>query len=322
MPEKDAGIKRDSRGATTGRLHSHTNVKKNESTTEKTLTVLTLALIICMTIIPVTVEAKKPKETPKEQVKHNSKDSSKPIPRNGFIVKKNLGNQVTLYREYIPLNIEELAESYPIDPSMIEQLPDGLYYSVNVYAYETKDSVILIDAGHELLAKKLYAEIKSENKRKPITVLLTHGHADHAGGGSYLQKHGATIYVHSYDQQMVLDGYESPLAPDAFKYTGYQATPYPSEFIDGFSIIPTPGHTMGSVSILYQKTGMLFTGDLTITMFEETSQNDFTSELVLYTLLSRPSELLEIQESSLNYLNSSLQTYSGIYPGHNGPYKG
>jgi len=95
-----------------------------------------------------------------------------------------------------------------------------------------------------------------------------------------------------------------------------------SNFIGGFSIIPTPGHTMGSVSILYQKNGILYSGDLTITMFEETSQNDFTSELVLYTLLSRPSELLEIQESSLNYLNSSLQTYSGIYPGHNGPYKG
>ena len=278
-----------------------------------------------MTIIPVTVEAKKPKETPKEQVKHNSKDSSKPIPRNGFIVKKNLGNQVTLYREYIPLNIEELAESYPIDPSMIEQLPDGLYYSVNVYAYETKDSVILIDAGHELLAKKLYAEIKSENKRKPITVLLTHGHADHAGGGSYLQKHGTTIFVHGGDIEMVQNGYESEYSPEDFQYTGYSATPYPMDMTPinfmGFEITYTPGHTGGSVSLYWPETGAMFTGDLTIALedYRETPIN-FTPELTYFTLLSHASypESLYAQMYSINTIQS--MGYTTMYPGHYGPY--
>jgi glyoxylase-like metal-dependent hydrolase (beta-lactamase superfamily II) len=81
-----------------------------------------------------------------------------------------------------------------------------------------------------------------------------------------------------------------------------------SNFIGGFSIIPTPGHTRGSVSMLYQKNGILYSGDLTITLFEETSPNDFTSELVLYTLLSRPSLMLDMQEASLYTLLSTLET--------------
>jgi glyoxylase-like metal-dependent hydrolase (beta-lactamase superfamily II) len=257
----------------------------------KTIIALTLVLIIALTIIPISVEAK-PSKLPK--------GLEKKIPKKGFIVKTDLGD-VIRYREYIPLDIEAL-ESY-IPPNMGIELPDAIYYSVNVYAYENDGSVVLIDSGHELLAKKLFARIRADFGKKPIIVLLTHGHAEHAGGGSFLQKHGAEIYVHEADEMMVQLGHKFPgmTVPEHFTYTGYDPLTYDSSEIAGCSIIPTPGHTYGSVCLLHQNTGILFTGDLTIPELDliPFEDPDITSEMDLFSLLYTPPEMLELQISSI-----------------------
>lgn len=283
----------------------------------KALIVLTLTVIILASMMPLTAQAKKKDHSGKE-----SRKVLKRVKKRGFIVEDDLGGLIR-YREFIKHDTADLLTGYqgapPID---LEQLPEVIYYVVNVYAIETGDSVILIDAGHEMLAKRLYSRLKKEFGKKPITVLLTHGHADHAGGGRYLQKRGATVYVHPYDYKMVLDGYESEYSPDAFKYRGYSAINYTSNIMNGFMILSTPGHTFGSVSILQQETGKLFTGDLTITMFEEIPPNDFTSELAYFTLLNRPEFMQTMQKNTLYGLMTTLGSYEGIYSGHNGPYIG
>ena len=288
----------------------------------KTIIALALILIIALTIIPISVEAK-PSKLPK--------GLEKKIPKKGFIVKTDLGD-VIRYREYIPLDIEAL-ESY-IPPNMGIELPDAIYYSVNVYAYENDGSVVLIDSGHELLAKKLFARIRADFGKKPIIVLLTHGHAEHAGGGSFLQKHGAEIYVHEADEMMVQLGHKFPgmTVPEHFTYTGYDPLTYDSSEIAGCSIIPTPGHTDGSVCLLHQNTGILFTGDLTIPELDLLFDDpDITSELDLFSLRYTPEEMLEDQYDSLESIRMNLMMsiymgvpspYSGIYPGHKEPYIG
>ena len=287
----------------------------------KTLIIITVTLILCLSTFTVPVEAKQTKNN----VKNTVKNVVSKLLKKGFIVREDLGN-VIRYKEYIPLNVEDLLAGYTGEiPPEFEQLPDSLYYTVNVYAIETDDTVYLIDAGHEMLAKRLYARLKLEFRRKPITVLLTHGHADHAGGGNYLQKHGAKVYVHGGDFQMVQDGYESPLAPDDFKYKGYTALTYPMGTdpisFDGFQIIYTPGHTAGSVSLIWQETGEIFTGDLTIALedYRETLI-DFTPELTYFTLASHAyySELLYAQQYSISAIQSL--GFSTLYPGHYGPY--
>ncbi len=295
----------------------------------KTLIVLTLIILISLTIVAPLVEAKSSKESkghekklPKEHEGKLPKGLEKKIPKKGFIVREDLG-EVIRYREYIPLD-PEIADTFTVDPSILEDIPDHVFYTVNVYAYETDGSVIVIDAGHELLAKKLYACLKSDFGKKPLTVLLTHGHADHAGGGSYLQKKGATIWVHPAEYVTVLNGYESPDAPEDFKYTGYSANmldmlydPIPFEDL---MIIYTPGHTQGSISIYQPVSGSMFTGDLTLTLGESESPSDFTSAVIYGTLVSHVyyPELLMAQAYSLNAL-SGVET---VYPGHFGPYQG
>ena len=80
----------------------------------KTIIALTLALIIALTIIPITVEAK-PTTLPK--------GLEKKIPKNGFIVKTDLG-EVIRYREYIPLDIEAIEDFFP--PNQGIELPDDI----------------------------------------------------------------------------------------------------------------------------------------------------------------------------------------------------
>ena len=277
----------------------------------KTLIALTLTIILSLTLVAPLVEAK-PSKLPK--------GLQKKIPKSGFIVREDLG-AVIRYWEYIPLD-PEIANIFSVDSSMLEDITDNPFYSVNVYAYETEDSVIVIDAGHELLSKKLYACLVSDFGKKPLTVLLTHGHADHAGGGSFLQKKGADVYVSYADEALVQYGYNFSGIPEDFTYTGYQPLIYQTSSIADLVIIPTPGHTYGSVSLYQQATGILFSGDLTITMFEETNPRDFTSEVEYFALKSLPSDMSGLQMGSLQYILSQVGYYSGIYSGHNGPYIG
>jgi len=237
-----------------------------------------------------------------------AKHASDPEPsEGGYIVKQQLGNKVMMYREYIPLN------EY------------GVYYSVNVYAMKYKNTVVLIDAGHESLAEQLYDNVMSDFNKKEMVVILTHAHADHAGGGKYLQEQGATVYVHPNDQGIVQLGYEDPTAPDAFKYTGYTATPLPMGMdpisFMGFEINWTPGHTMGSISLYNAKVDGLFTGDLFITLGEAETEYDYTSYIVYATLQSHQAYpiLLTTQLNSISSLDTDVTT---LYTGHYGPYQG
>lgn len=64
-------------------------------------------------------------------------------------------------------------------------------YDCNVYAFDSGEEVILIDAGSgiepELLLKRLDEDGIPRNKVTKL--LLTHAHADHSGGSAYWKEH-------------------------------------------------------------------------------------------------------------------------------------
>lgn len=128
---------------------------------------------------------------------------------------------------------------------------------------KTKETVI-IDPGYTQEELDLFVE---EEGLKPTTIINTHGHADHIHNNAYFKdKYGCKILVHKADASRLTDP-----ADNLSEYLGYQLSSPPA---DGFleeadevsfgsqtlKVLHTPGHSPGSISLLYKKS--VFVGDL------------------------------------------------------------
>jgi len=97
------------------------------------------------------------------------------------------------------------------------------------------------------------------------TVIMTHLHWDHAGNNNLFPN--ATFYV----QRRELEYAASPLAIQKNAYnhslvfqTNYHVVDGPCQITEGISVIPTPGHSPGSQSVIVQTEvgNYLIVGDL------------------------------------------------------------
>lgn len=131
----------------------------------------------------------------------------------------------------------------------------------NCYVLEKNKQAIVIDPGIE--TNKII-EFLEKNKLQAKSVLLTHGHFDHIFSAKALKEKGAKIYISEVDAPKLLDNeincgflcdiYSEPCLPDGFLTEGKCE-------IEGeeFEIVNTPGHTSGSIIIVYKDN--VFTGD-------------------------------------------------------------
>jgi glyoxylase-like metal-dependent hydrolase (beta-lactamase superfamily II) len=203
----------------------------------------------------------------------------------------------------------------------------GQFYEVNVYAIRTKEGVVLIDAGAEDMFDLLVAAIDKKFNKPVIAVLLTHGHADHAGAGSLFLGMGIPVYAPAGDLYIIQQGMNFPGVPREFTYTGYTPTVILNggETIFGLKVVPTPGHTWGSVSYIDERKRSLFSGDTTIGYpGDDAGPEDLTFELENMTLQYTDTESLQMQLDSLNVLLELANSYriDTIFPGHNRSYHG
>jgi len=125
----------------------------------------------------------------------------------------------------------------------------------NAYVLEGPDSVALIDSGVD--AARLQKTL--ETLGKPVqTVLFTHGHFDHVQAAVKDQMNGQMAAADLDVLHELNAAWVSIQRPDFFK-------PFASDRVAfatfDFQIIPTPGHTPGSVSFLDVKRHILFSGD-------------------------------------------------------------
>ena len=143
---------------------------------------------------------------------------------------------------------------------------------------EGEDRACLIDAGAGVADM---AAVANRLTDKPITVLITHAHADHVGGAVWFRE----AYIHPLDTR---SGYDCMRAHQrAYFLYSHQykrrshGVPYSASLQRNYrtKLLPlnegdvidlggrtietffTPGHTHGSVSFRDSLTGALFTGD-------------------------------------------------------------
>jgi hydroxyacylglutathione hydrolase len=206
------------------------------------------------------------------------------------------------------------------------KLADGVWRiddngSDNMYLVEGKDRALLIDTG--LGAAKLADYVRTLTT-KPLTVVNTHGHPDHAGANYQFK----TVYVHPADAAAARQA-ASPAArarslktmaagrtaPDMVT-AGDAEKAGEAELVavkDGFTfdlggrrleVIETPGHTPGEIVLLDAANKRLFTGD-----------ND-NGLVWLFLPNSLP---LEVYLQSLKNLQKRSAQFATIYPGHGTP---
>lgn len=162
----------------------------------------------------------------------------------------------------------------------------------NTYLIKGEAGWILIDAGNKGRAGRFFRKIK-EFSLKPEDirlVFLTHSHFDHVGGLAEIKrKTGAKVLVHEVERQALEEGrVEIPPGTNLFgrisSFIGKAAAgrlitfePVRPEYVAGPDstaadfglpgrLILTPGHTLGSMSLLLD-TGEAFVGDALINSF-------------------------------------------------------
>jgi len=163
-------------------------------------------------------------------------------------------------------------------------------YNESVYLLEGDDRALLIDAGAWM---PHLAETVAKLTDKPVTVVLTHGHGDHAGGIIGFPEVG----IQMADLSLIGEG--------AREY-GVKINPISDgDIIDlggrQIEVLATPGHTSGSVTFFDKESGYGFSGDA----FGSTNLLLFTNSFrTLISTLDRTIAYMKANDIKL------------LYPGH------
>ena len=153
-----------------------------------------------------------------------------------------------------------------MNPNEIRALPCGAYQT-NAYLVcpDGRGDAFLIDPGDDLSALK--AAI-AESGRTLSAILLTHGHFDHMLAAAPLQKEtGAEVYVSEKDAELLTNPVKNAFNPEVSVLKlpeRIDIEPLEDEIsVCGvnLSVIPTPGHTRGSVCFYDAAGRILFSGD-------------------------------------------------------------
>ncbi|MBU2560716.1 MAG: MBL fold metallo-hydrolase [Nanoarchaeota archaeon] len=130
----------------------------------------------------------------------------------------------------------------------------------NVYLIDGAKKII-IDTGNRTYRDHLKNFMgKAVDFDKVDVVIFTHLHYDHSGNFDMFPQ--AQFYASPEEIQAFRENPEGTVldAVVAEKLSSIQILPLPKE-LHGLKVIETPGHTVGSICLWYEKEKALFTGD-------------------------------------------------------------
>lgn len=134
---------------------------------------------------------------------------------------------------------------------------------------ETKQCVIIDCGAYYEEERKAIARYVSDNGLKPVHLLVTHGHLDHNFGNAFVEKeYGLKPEVSQADQRLMEHMEEQaqtfnmtlnePLPPVGRYFEDGEQIAFGSHKL---TVIPTPGHSRGSVCFYCEQEHVMFTGD-------------------------------------------------------------
>ncbi|MFI8893505.1 MBL fold metallo-hydrolase [Streptomyces paradoxus] len=122
----------------------------------------------------------------------------------------------------------------------------------NVWIVGDEEEVIVIDAAHD--AEAIAAAVGDRRLR---AIVCTHGHDDHIDGAPALaDATGAPILIH-LDDRLLWNHTHPDRNPDGYLSDMRRITVAGTEL----TVLHTPGHTPGAISLYARELGTVFTGD-------------------------------------------------------------
>lgn len=191
----------------------------------------------------------------------------------------------------------------------IRQIEPALLFDSNMYLIVGSDSTALIDTGTGFMVDATIKSLKELlGGRKLDMIILTHRHYDHVGGlRGIIKEFSPKLYAGPDDAKPLREGdSESTLGT---KFGGSIDPMDVTDFCEGDRIdlgghvltaIYTPGHTIGSICVLDEVTGSLFSGDTVFVDGVGNTMHPTGSEKMLIESLRKLSDV----------------KFSGLYPGH------
>lgn len=216
----------------------------------------------------------------------------------------------------------------------------------NVFLIQGDKGCVLVDTGHPGKADRILGRLAKHGVAPEDIrlILLTHGHTDHFGSAAELRERiGAPVAIHALDADAVRRGIHQPdslqptwrliapliriaalrnlavperapaFEPDVVFEGEWRLDEYTSTLLSASGVagrvIPTPGHTPGSVSVLLDS-GEAIVGDMVIGSFLRPLRRP-EPPIVAW-------DLERNWESVRRLLDLSPRT---IYTGHGGPFK-
>ena len=145
---------------------------------------------------------------------------------------------------------------------------------------------------------------------EPAAILLTHGHYDHIAGVEQVrEKYNIPVYVHTLDAHMLTDGHAN--LGDWISTQPFQPVQAWETVEDGdtlqfgdstFTVLHTPGHTVGGCCYYCAEEQVLFSGD---TLFHgSVGRTDF------------PTGSMGMLHDSIHRKLFVLPAETTVYPGH------
>ncbi|MGR6320482.1 MBL fold metallo-hydrolase [Micromonospora soli] len=172
------------------------------------------------------------------------------------------------------------AAAVPLAPG-VWRIPTVGRAMVNSYAFVDDDgSVTLVDCGMRRAPARIVRGLAAIGKTPAdvTRIVLTHAHADHAGGAAELARRtGAPVAAHRADVPYAESGRVPPqgggntvgrlltrLAGGRFPAVAVAQPLTDGDVLPvggGLRVVHTPGHSPGHVSLLHEPTRVLVTGD-------------------------------------------------------------
>jgi len=191
----------------------------------------------------------------------------------------------------------------------IQQVVTGKWIEENCYLIYNDKHLLIVDPGNN---NEELQSLITELDRKPVAILLTHTHFDHIGAVDPLREaYHIPVYVSAKENSWLGDPVKNlsqdltgaPLLVAPADYELEEGTYTLGEMT--FSVVETPGHSIGSVSFIFPDGEFVVTGDA---LFKgSVGRSD------LYT--GNAEQLLQSIRSQLFTLPDHYQ----VYPGHREP---